>query len=128
MILLDTHIFVWWLNEESEHSHIFNFINSQNTKAISIITIWEIAKLIEVGRLKLDRDLKEWLDVALKRSDIIVLELSNQIIIKSTKLEGTFHKDPADQIIVATSIIFDIPLLTMDKKIIDYPFVNKVKI
>jgi PIN domain nuclease of toxin-antitoxin system len=40
--------------------------------------------------------------------------------IKSTKLAG-FHKDPADQIIVATSIISGFPLLTADEKIIAFP-------
>jgi PIN domain nuclease of toxin-antitoxin system len=60
------------------------------------------------------------LEIALSHPNLQSIDLTIPIIIKSTQLPG-FHKDSADQLIVATSIILEIPLLTADKKIIAYP-------
>ena len=49
-----------------------------------------------------------------------LLELTPRIAIESTKLLGSFHRDPADQIIVATARVYDIPLLTADSHILQY--------
>ena len=54
---------------------------------------------------------------------MIILDLTLPIIIKSTQLQG-FHKDPADQLIVATANIYDCLLLTSDQKILNYPHVK----
>jgi len=53
-----------------------------------------------------------------------LLELTPQIAIESTKLPGSFHRDPADQIIVATARVYDISLLTADSRILQYPHVR----
>ena len=57
---------------------------------------------------------------ALAYPGIQLIELTPQIAIESTKLPGNFHRDPADQIIVATARVFDIPLMTVDGKILNY--------
>lgn len=53
-----------------------------------------------------------------------LLELTPQIAIESTKLPGSFHRDPADQIIVATARVYDISLLMADSRILQYPHVR----
>ena len=55
---------------------------------------------------------------------IELLTLTPRIAIESTKLPGNFHRDPADQIIVATARVYDLPLLTVDRLILDYPHVR----
>ncbi len=60
----------------------------------------------------------------MKYTNIRLLDLTPQIAVESTKLPGNFHKDPADQIIVATARIYDVPLVTMDNKIRNYPHVK----
>jgi PIN domain nuclease of toxin-antitoxin system len=55
---------------------------------------------------------------------IDLLPLTPQIVIESTKLPGTFHRDPAGQIIVATARVYHFPLLTADRLILDYPHVH----
>lgn len=52
------------------------------------------------------------------------LKLTPQIASESTKLLGSFHRGPADQIIVATAHVYDIPLLTADSRILQYPHVR----
>jgi len=68
--------------------------------------------------------LEEWMDKALSHPEIQLIELTPKIAIESTKLPGNFHCDPADQIIVATSRIYSIPILTIDKPILDYQHVK----
>jgi PIN domain nuclease of toxin-antitoxin system len=123
MILLDTHILIWWIDDSPRLSqrHQQTIEDRQNEGlGISIYSCWEIAKLVEYGKLELKISIEDWLEIALSHPNLQSLDLNIPIIIKSTQLPG-FHKDPADQIIVATSIILGIPLLTADEKIIAYP-------
>ena len=123
MILLDTHIFIWWIDDSPRLSQRHRQIIQEQQDdglGISIYSCWEIAKLVEYGKLELKFLIEDWLEIALSHPNLQSFDLSIPIIIKLTQLSG-FHKDPADQIIVATSIILDIPLLTADEKIIAYP-------
>jgi PIN domain nuclease of toxin-antitoxin system len=123
MILLDTHIFIWWIDDSPRLSQRHRQIvreRQDDGLAISIYSCWEIAKLVEYGKLELKFPLEDWLEIALSHPNLRAIDLTIPIIIKSTRLSG-FHKDPADQIIVATSIVLGIPLLTADNKIIAYP-------
>jgi PIN domain nuclease of toxin-antitoxin system len=90
---------------------------------ISIYSCWEIAKLVEYGKLELKFSIEDWLEIVLSHPNLQSFDLTIPIIVKSTQLSG-FHKDPADQIIVATSIILGITLLTADEKIIADPDVT----
>ena len=127
MIIIDTHMFIWWINKSPEFTGRLNKIIENNKKeglVLSVISLWEVAKLVEKERLKLKLPVKEWLDKAINYYNITIIPLTIDIIVKSTQLNGEFHKDPADQIIVATAIILDIPLLTADDKILKYKFVK----
>ncbi len=122
MIILDTHIWIWWIDENpklsAQNLEIIE-ANQTNGLGISIISCWEIAKLVEKGRLKFECSVEEWLKLALNYPGVQLLELSLAIIIKSTQLSG-FHADPADQIIVATAQVYDFQLVTQDRKILNY--------
>ena len=72
----------------------------------------------------LTRDRAEWLDQALVYPGIRLLELTPRIIVESTQLPGTFHRDPADQLIVATARVYHCPLVTVDTKILAYSHVQ----
>jgi PIN domain nuclease of toxin-antitoxin system len=129
MILLDTHIFIWWIDDSPRLSQRHRQIIQERQDdglGISIYSCWEIAKLVEYGKLDLKFSIEDWLDIALSHPQLQSIDLTIPIIIKSTQLSG-FHKDPADQIIVATSIILGISLLTADEKIIAYPDVATLR-
>jgi PIN domain nuclease of toxin-antitoxin system len=64
--------------------------------------------------------IEEWMAQAVAYPGMQLLELTPRIAIESTKLPGSFHRDPADQIIVATARVYDIPLLTTDSHILQY--------
>ena len=93
---------------------------------MSVISCWEVAKLVQYGKLDLDRPVSEWIDSALVRPGLELLPLTPAIAVESTQLPEPFHRDPADQMIVATARFLRIPLLTEDSKILDYPHVQLV--
>lgn len=129
MIVLDTHIWIWWVHDDSKlPSHFREIIlsNEDEEIGISVISCWEVAKLVERNRLILPIQTKEWLDLALGYPGIKLLTLSMEVIVESTQLPGDFHKDPADQLIVATARVNDCLLLTLDEKISRFPHVKTI--
>ena len=127
MIVLDTNIWIWWVHGAAElpEAHRKLIDSAQETGiGISAISCWEIAKLVERKRLSLPCPVFDWLRQALTYPGIQLIELSPRICVESTELPGTFHKDPADQIIVATARILDAEILTADTKILTYPHVR----
>jgi len=100
--------------------------NEADTIGVSVISCWEIAKIYEYGRLELPFEISEWFDVALAYPGISLLNLTPAIAVESTRLPGDFHRDPFDQIIVATARLNECPLVTSDGKIIRYPHVQSV--
>ena len=107
MLNLDTHILVLavsgelWPNEKS--------ILTRNRWSVSAIVLWELAKLVQLGRLDIDLDDPEVFRT-LNRVQVWPIDLP--IALASTRLD--FKSDPANEIIAATSIVHNIPLLTRD--------------
>ena len=127
MMLLDTHIWIWWVQgSERLTAAMQHAIEEHESDAIgiSVISCWEAAKLTEVGRLQLPVPILDWLNAALSYPGIQLLELTPHVAVESTQLPGTFHRDPADQIIVATARVHGCTLLTADRKLLDYPHVQ----
>jgi PIN domain nuclease of toxin-antitoxin system len=127
LILLDTRIWVWWVNgspdlrpqqQEAISKH------QSHGLAISAISCWEVAKLVEKSRLSLDREVLDWLTVALNYPAVRLLPLTPEIAVESTRLPGDFHQDPADQIMVATARVMQLALLTADEKLRAYAHVT----
>jgi PIN domain nuclease of toxin-antitoxin system len=127
MIVLDTHIWIWWVhgdpNLTTDQTRLIQEHESEGL-GISIISCWEVAKKVEKGQLDLNLPISDWLDQALCYPGIKLLDLTKQIVVDSTELPNGFHKDPADQMIVATARFHGCPLLTADEKILSYPHVT----
>lgn len=130
MIVLDTHIRVWWVHgDEHLNKQQSGWLqeNEEQGLGVSIISCWEVAKLVEHNRLALPCSVTEWFDQALNYPGINLLELTPRIVVESTQLPKDFHKDPADQLIVATARVLDCPLLTADVKILNYAHVSTLR-
>jgi len=129
VIVLDTHIWIWWVHGDAQLSNAHRaYLQAHEAQGlgVSIISCWEVAKLVEYNRLKLPSPVADWLDQALAYPGIRLLDLTPRIVVESTQLPGTFHRDPADQMIVATARVHNCPLMTVDAKILAYPHVQKV--
>jgi PIN domain nuclease of toxin-antitoxin system len=123
--LLDTHLWIWLLNGDPriQRSDIFLSITKASRKNelhLSSISIWEVAMLEAKERISFATDLTSWIHDALSAPGLKVVQLLPEISIDSTHLPGRFHGDPADRIIVATARFLKCPLITMDKKILEY--------
>jgi PIN domain nuclease of toxin-antitoxin system len=127
VILLDTHIWVWWVSQpdrlQSTHRELLE-AGADRAFGISIISCWEVAKLVEYGRLKLDRSVGLWIENALTEPGVSVLQRSPQVVVESNQLPQPFHRDPADQLLVATARVLQCPLMTEDSRIVAYPHVR----
>ena len=129
MIVLDTHIWIWWVHGGSglssrQEAEIVK--EEKNGLGVSAISCWEVAKLVEYGRLRFQVSIENWFSLALGYPGIQLLPLTPRIAVESTRLPGDFHRDPADQIIVATARVYDCPLVTSDSRIIRYPYVDTI--
>ena len=127
MIVLDTHIWVWWVHGDPRLTSTQQNVLQENEQfglGVSVISCWEVAKLVEHNRLEVPCPVQNWLNQALAYPGVHLLELSPEIAVESAQLPGEFHRDPADQIIVATARLLDCPLITSDKQILAYPHVQ----
>jgi len=85
-----------------------------------------VANKSSLGELALSIALDQWMSRALDPGAIAVLPLTPEIAVESCRLPGEFHRDPADQIIVATARVHDLQLVTGDRRMRQYAFVRSV--
>lgn len=121
MILLDTRVWIWFVHATPDLSTSErDAIVDDGEPYVAAISVWEVAMLAARGRLTLAVPIANWVQAALTGSGISVLPLTPEVAVEANHLPGTFHKDPADRIIVATARKFGLPLLTRDGKIQAY--------
>ena len=120
MLNLDTHIVVALLSGDLSKTE--RQLISDNPLSISDIVLWELAKLVQLRRLELD--FEDAAFAAFLRG-VAVIPISAEIARQSTRLDYT--SDPADEIIGATSVVEDIPLLTRDRRILKSKMVPLVR-
>ncbi len=127
MILLDTHIWIWWVADDprlSTHRRQQLQANEASGLGVSVFSCWEVAMLVAGSKLTLPVPIDDWVRDALAYPGVIRLPFTADIAIESTRLPDPFHKDPADRILVATSRLFNLPVMTEDQKILAYPHVR----
>ena len=129
MILLDTHIWVYWMNGgggiSPEQARAIDE-NADGGIGISPISCWEIALLASRGRLVLKSDASGWIQTALSHPGVVIKQLTPRIAVESTRLPDLEHRDPVDRFLIATSRIHDCPLLTHDRVILNYKHVRTI--
>ena len=119
--LLDTHAWIWWLHGDPRLGRpalrkLDQF--PQNLRpAISDISLWEVTTLVSLGRLELQSTLDAWLAIAAHPSTVRVLPITTRIAAEVARLPDSFHRDPADRLIVSTSRVHGLPVLTRDAAI-----------
>lgn len=121
MILMDTHVLVW-LVEGSPRlgSRTLRRINAAfraGEAAVSAISFWEVAMLVEKGRVRVDMDLSVWRKDLLQQG-LLELPLTGDIAIRAAELKS-LHGDPADRLIAATALQHSLSLLTADEKLLN---------
>lgn len=130
MIVLDTHTLVWWVSGDPLLSkRARTAIEREQPDGdiiVSSISAWEIAMLVERGKLVLSMDVGSWLSTVAQIDAVRFLPVDVEVATKSVDLPGDFHKDPADRMIVATARKLAVPLVTKDDKIRAYAHVKTI--
>ncbi len=119
MILLDTHVWLFWVNDDREliSKKALTAINRAESFGVSVISCWEIAMLVAKQRLAFNMDVQDWVNQASKYPGIRLIGLDAEVAVLSTRLPGNFHGDPADRMIMATCMKHNVPLISKDKTI-----------
>ncbi len=110
MLNLDTHVLIDAVRNELPPSE--NALLQNEEWSISAIVFWEIAKLTQFDRIDFDFDDRE---VSRVVEQLHIWPIDPVIATISTQLD--FRSDPADELIAATSIVYDVPLVTRDRVI-----------
>jgi PIN domain nuclease of toxin-antitoxin system len=120
--VIDTHILLWWISDRKQlTTKILRALDrayAATPIGLSSISLWEIAMLVELGRIKLNRPLREWLEAASAPPLVSVINITPAIAAEVATFPETFHRDPADRIIVATTRLHGATLITLDKRIV----------
>ena len=111
MVNLDTHVLIHALQGQLTSEE--RLLLTRNRWSVSAIVLWEIAKLVQLGRIEMDLDDRE---VVRTLSRIHAWPIDLSVARASTRLD--FRGDPADEIIAATSIVHGVPLVTRDRTIL----------
>ena len=120
--LLDTHIVVWWLLDldrlSKVQAHALDNVEEHGySVGLSAISLRELAKMIQRGRLVVGAPLESWIEELESHPLITIFPLTPTVAVESVRLGNDFHRDPADQIIVATARCHDLTLITADDRI-----------
>ncbi len=125
--LLDTNAWIWFVDSPEKLPKKVREIGRDGANyplGLSAISVWELARKVSLGKLKLSEPLSQWVNRAASLPFIEIVPLTPEIAIESNQLPGDFHKDPADQIITATTRLRRVTLLTADQRLLNYPHVK----
>jgi PIN domain nuclease of toxin-antitoxin system len=124
-LLLDTHIALWLDSgndrlRPSTRTLIDSCWQIGGTIFLSPITAWEIALLVDTGRIELDIPVDAWVQRFLDRPGIEGVPLAHRAAARSYQLHHLEHRDPADRLLIATAIELACPLVTYDERITEF--------
>jgi PIN domain nuclease of toxin-antitoxin system len=120
--LLDTHTFLWWINDDprlSEHCREI-IANGRNEVLFSAVSAWEIAVKSRSGRLVLPSETEPYIREQVSRNRFEVLSIDLAHALRVARLPN-HHKDPFDRMLVAQAQVENLTILTADSEIARYP-------
>jgi len=116
MILLDTHVLIWLALEPQKLSRkakeAIRSARREGGLAVAGITLWEIAWLVENGRIETKATIESFVRECV--SKVTVLSITPAIAARAVSLPEGFPRDPQDRLIAATALVEGIELVTHD--------------
>jgi len=120
-LLLDTHIFIWWVDQPENLSlaALSALEDEANELLLSVASVWEMQIKIQLGKLKLSLPLKELINNQQETNDLMVspVALTHVLALNSLPFH---HKDPFDRLLIAQSIEEKLTIVTADSQFSAY--------
>jgi PIN domain nuclease of toxin-antitoxin system len=120
-VLLDTHVFLWWNEGNSQLSKKAQRImgDPANTLVLSVASAWEIAIKVQLRKLRLPEDTASYVQNRAARDymEILAIRLEHAAALQSLPM---LHRDPFDRMLVVQSQIEKLSILTSDQDIRNY--------
>ncbi len=118
VVLLDTHTLLWLVEDAGRLSRpAQRAVRDAKKRLLADVSLREVAWLHAHGRIELDSEPGAWLESVIDELELEVVPISPAIAQRSTRIAQNFHGDPADQLIAATAVELDVPLITADDKL-----------
>lgn len=119
--LLDTSVWLRAVNEvQTVPPDALRLLQTaRETFGLAAISLWEIGKKVQAGKLPLPKELSAWLADALA-PNIALLPMTAEIVTEAMRLPEFPNRDPADELIVATARVHRLTLVTTDSKLKAY--------
>ena len=119
--VLDTHIWIWWMlgdpNLTQAERDVLDALPPENRPVLCDICLWEFATLVDLGRVEINGSVEDWLRIAASPATVRVQSITPDIVAEMNRLPASFHRDPADRLVVAAARSLKLPLATKDWKI-----------
>jgi PIN domain nuclease of toxin-antitoxin system len=120
---VDTHVLLYWLDggsrlTEAQRKAVAG-ASDDEPLLVSDISLWEVATLVNLNRIRLRLLLRDWLESAVAPPLVRRVSISPAVAAEVAALPDSFHRDPADRIIVATARVLGATLLTQDRRIME---------
>ena len=118
-LLLDTHTFLWFVMGNpllSEQARLL-IEDADNTKSLSMASLWEIAIKVSTGKMKLGLPLPEFLARHLPGINVLPVEMAHVVKVSTLPFH---HRDPFDRLIIAQSLVEQVPIVGVDGVFDDY--------
>lgn len=130
IVIVDTHIFIWdILDPEKIPSRILKLLNHAQEHSLLFlcsISLWETGMLVGKDRIQLNRPVDLFLKIGLLKRKYQLIEITPEIAHEVSKIAHSINKDPADQIIAATTLALSANLITVDKNLRKYKYLNTI--
>jgi PIN domain nuclease of toxin-antitoxin system len=127
-ILLDTCTVIWSVSDPDRLSpEAGRLLTEPDTRVwVSVISCAEVACLAGSGKIETAPHWRTWFERALTDNGWSAMVIDLETVQEAFSLPGDFHRDPVDRLLVAAARINRMPVVTADRRILDYPHVRTV--
>ncbi len=120
-LLLDTHIFLWYITADSRLPVIFRdaIREPQNEVYLSVASLWEIIVKYQLNKLPLPQSPEIYVPTQRRKHQIKILPLYETAVCELVKLPA-LHRDPFDRILICQALANNLTIVTVDAQIQNY--------